>query len=586
MRLALLTLLIVAAPVTAQVRQTVTLRGFGNPAAGPVVGPTQIVFQAVQIEYALNDLRLACDTLNLPPAARLPVNLAVNRMTQAVQAFRAVVGGGANLARVLTAHAQMDAVLDECSQFVETSSAGSVVVGQALGRVRFADDRLHALLGVNGPAGGNNGRVVARLASSLEESVGELRAAINDAGILDRGLSRQLLRLGLQGRRVAALASGGATGQQLAAEVAPAVAAWQSVTPAVAAVAARSVAVRLQAARVGQLVTGLSQAVGGAGVDPGFGVVGPRSRAFVIGAGEGGGPRVRVLHQLDGPSSDFFAYDPGFRGGVRVALADLNGDGVPDIVTAPGPGMEPLIRVFDGRTLNLLTQFVAYDAPFDIGVNVAAADLTPQGQAIVAVGPGSGGPPHVKVFDIAAGKLLDEIHPYGRELRCGARVALADADGDGTPDLITAPGPAAGIGPQVKVFNGKNGQLMKAFNAFEEPSRGGLTVAGVKRRGNGRAEILVGTDAGGPARVRVFDPLAGRLLAELTPYGNGFPGGVRVAEFDVDGDGVPDLVTAPGPGFPDSTVRVFDGRTRRPRGEFPAFERGFRGGAFVSGSGN
>jgi hypothetical protein len=586
MRLALFALLIAAAPVTAQVRQPVTLRGFGNPAAGPAVGPTQLVLQAAQIEFALTDLRAACNTLNLPPAARLPINLAVNRMTQAVQAFRVIVGSGANPARVLTAHAQMDAVLDECSQFVETSAGGSVTVGQALGRLRFADDRLHALLGVNGTAGGNNGRVVARLASSLEESVGELRAAIHDAGGVDRPLSRQLLRLGLEGRRVAALAGGNATAQQLAAEVAPAVAAWQSVTPAVAAIAARSVAVRLQAARVGQLVTGLSQAVGGAGVDPGFVVVGPRSRAFVIGAGEGGGPHVRVLHQLDGPSSDFFAYDPGFRGGVRVALADLNGDGVPDIVTAPGPGMEALIRVFDGRTLNLLTEFVAYDAPFDIGVNVAAADLTPQGQAIIAVGPGPGGPPHVKVFDIAAGKLLDEIFPYGRELRCGARVALADADGDGTPDLITAPGPGEGIGPQVKVFNGTSGQVLKAFNAFEEPWRGGLTVAGVKRRGNNRAEILVGTDAGGPARVRVFDPLAGRQLAELTPYGNDFRGGVRVAEFDVDGDGTPDFVTAPGPGVLDSTIRVFDGRTRRLRGEFPAFERGFHGGAFVCGCGD
>ena len=71
---------------------------------------------------------------------------------------------------------------------------------------------------------------------------------------------------------------------------------------------------------------------------------------FAVGAGDGGGPRVRVFYDLrGGQATDIFAYDPGFRGGVRVALADLTGDGTPDLVTAPGPGMPPLIRVFDGR---------------------------------------------------------------------------------------------------------------------------------------------------------------------------------------------------------------------------------------------
>src|SRR5438045_2768183 len=54
---------------------------------------------------------------------------------------------------------------------------------------------------------------------------------------------------------------------------------------------------------------------------------------IAFGADAGGGPHVRVVDGDTGAEvRSFFAYDPTFTGGVRVAVGDVNGDGVADIV--------------------------------------------------------------------------------------------------------------------------------------------------------------------------------------------------------------------------------------------------------------
>ena len=48
---------------------------------------------------------------------------------------------------------------------------------------------------------------------------------------------------------------------------------------------------------------------------------------------------VQVVNKKTGQiESQFFAYEPNFKGGVRLATGDMDGDGIDEIITAPGRG--------------------------------------------------------------------------------------------------------------------------------------------------------------------------------------------------------------------------------------------------------
>jgi hypothetical protein len=92
----------------------------------------------------------------------------------------------------------------------------------------------------------------------------------------------------------------------------------------------------------------------------------------------------------------FLAYASGFLGGVNVTVGDLNGDGVADVVTGAGPGAGPDVRAYNGGTFALRGAFLAYDAAFVGGANVAVKEV--DGAAEIVTGTQKG-PANVAVFD-------------------------------------------------------------------------------------------------------------------------------------------------------------------------------------------
>lgn len=314
--------------------------------------------------------------------------------------------------------------------------------------------------------------------------------------------------------------------------------------------------------------------------------LGPTSRFYVTGADAGSVPLVRVVdastHQ---EIYRFNAYDASFAGGVRVATGDVNADGVPDIITAPGPSGGPHIRVFDGRTGTLLVSavgnFMAYAPTFLGGIFVAAGDVNGDGYADIVTGADAGGGPHVQVFSGANGALLHSFFAYGATFTGGVRVAAGDVDGDGRDDIIAGAG--AGGGPHVQVFSGANGALLRSFFAYSASVTTGVYVAAGDVDGDGRADLITGTGAGAVSHVLAFSGSTSGVLRSFYAFDPGsFFGGVRVGVVDRDGDGRVDIVTGAGPGSTPE-VRVFDGLTSALADSFLAFSALFPGGVFVAG---
>jgi hypothetical protein len=314
---------------------------------------------------------------------------------------------------------------------------------------------------------------------------------------------------------------------------------------------------------------------------------------IAVGADAGGGPEVKAYDGQTGALRlDFYAYEPTFTGGVRVAVGDYNGDGVPDVITAPGAGRAPEVRVFDGQSGAEIAHFNAYDSHFLGGVFVATADMNGDGKADIITGPDFSGGPDVRIFfsGNTTGVPDRELQAYDSHYLGGVRLATGDFNSDGTPDIVTSPGTFSG--PDVRIFDGKTQAQIGEFLAYDVHYSGGVFVATGDVNHDGTADIVTGPGQFSGPEVKVFNGT--QVLGNASPatlldffaYDPAFGGGARVAVLDTNGDGFADIVTGAGPGG-GPHVRIFDGATGNqlpnPQDSFFAFDPRFGGGVFVGG---
>ncbi len=187
------------------------------------------------------------------------------------------------------------------------------------------------------------------------------------------------------------------------------------------------------------------------------------------------------------PENGFLAYTSSFKGGVRVAVGDLDGDGKAEIVTAPGPGGGPHIRVFDGSFRNVGLDLFAFNEQMADGI-VPTILRTPEGP-VIAVGIESWSEPIVKLFRQTAGggfMYQSEFLAFDRAWHSGVSIAAFDRDGDGF-DEIAAHG-NGGSKAEIRIFS-RGGELSSSYLVQDAEYRGGLSIAQIDSMSGSRPEL-------------------------------------------------------------------------------------------------
>jgi hypothetical protein len=313
-----------------------------------------------------------------------------------------------------------------------------------------------------------------------------------------------------------------------------------------------------------------------------------RDPYIVTGANAGGSPKVRVFDKNGQAVSQFIAYEKTFNGGVNVAMGDLGVDGTDEIIVGPGRGRQPQVKIFR-RDGSFIASFMAYDSRFRGGVRVAVGDINGDGHNEIITSAGLGGGPQVRVFSQTNGSWQAmagaNTMVYDSHFRGGIFVASGDVNGDGQDEIVVTPG--KGGSPDVRVFTLQSNRLIlikSGLMAYNQRFRGGITAAVGNVNTSLPEEILTGVYSSGGPQVRIFGQTStgiGLLQSGFMAFNPRFMGGVNVATADTNLDGTDEIITAVNSNA-DPLVRIYNTAGTKIINQFYAYSRSFKGGMTVA----
>jgi hypothetical protein len=232
-------------------------------------------------------------------------------------------------------------------------------------------------------------------------------------------------------------------------------------------------------------------------------------------------------------------------GASQVAIGDMNHDGLPDLVSADF-GVSLFVQTSPGK-------FAAPISLYSGGANwVAVGDLNGDGNEDIALTDAIGVKVLLHTGAASATTYAAPVSVFTQSANAyvnGANlIAIADVNGDGANDLvITDPGPTGGMAPTVNILL----QNPASPGTFLAPVSYPIATQDLSQSivlkdvdGDGRLDIVIGGMQTVTVLLQNHAPAMPGTFAAATIYTA--PGANEIAVADVNGDGKPDIIVSNG----------------------------------------
>jgi hypothetical protein len=292
---------------------------------------------------------------------------------------------------------------------------------------------------------------------------------------------------------------------------------------------------------------------------------------LIVTNGGADGVSVQLNTTATGSTTPSFALQQTFDTGATqdaVATADLNGDGRPDLIVTHGTGVDSVSVLLNTTTPGTTAASFAAQQTFAVGdrnVSIATADLNGDGKQDLIVTNYTNGTVSVLLNSTATGAAAASFAAQ-ETFAAGTgpiSVAVADINGDGLKDLVVANGGSNSI--SVLLDTTTPGGTAASFANQQTFAAGTapISVIAVDLNGDGMLDVLVSKKDSTAAAVLVDLTTPGATTVAFAAAQTFTAGGTSFggAAADLNGDGAVDMIVT---NFSAGTVSVLLNTTSLP----------------------